>query len=237
MGGFAHDGLYWGGYAESFAAKYDYVEKDPAVTFGDYGAKDIYMWVAAAEVYKWLCNSFSTNMVGKGIHIEFQSLFASKSGPSAGATMAVSAYSSLFNKPILKNVAMTGEITADGAVHAVGGIYEKLTAASLGEGIEIVVVPKENEPDLLFVPLDTLCRIVESSDISTYLSVATDPDAYKYEMEYLRKAQLLLRLGKYKEAEEFLLKVVAVNPDIYSAKRLLELLNCYSQSKSDKGGT
>jgi len=228
-------GNYWGGYYSQYShmrmMQSEDVKISPAITFVDYGEKDITMRISACGVYRWLCNTYKTNMIGKGIEIDFQSPVSNKGGPSAGVTMAVSAVSSLLNKPILRNIAMTGDCRSDGTVHAIGGVYEKITAASASEGIELILVPRENDPDLLFIPLDTLCRtcIVECSDLSTYISAATDPDFYKYELDNLRKAQLLIRLGRFKEAEPLLWKVVGSNPNIYSAKRLLELLSCYGK--------
>jgi hypothetical protein len=225
---------YWG----SYVAKYETLMKAYPITFGDYGEKDILMLTSAIEVYKWLCNTFPTNMTDKGLHIEFQALFANKGGPSAGVTMAVSAYSSLMGKPVLKNVAMTGEVRSDGSVHPIGGAHLKISGACGSDGIETVLVPKENAPDLLFVPLDELCSIsiVEGSELMTFINASTVSEFSKHELEDLRKAQLLIRFGRFKDAEPLLLKVVSINPDIYSAKRLLELLSCYGKLDREPEG-
>ena len=52
---------------------------------------------------------------------------------------------------MLSNVAMTGEVTLSGKVLAIGGLKEKLLAASRG-GIKTVIIPKENEKDLSEIP-------------------------------------------------------------------------------------
>ena len=70
-----------------------------------------------------------------------------KDGPSAGVTMTTAIYSAVTGKKILAKVAMTGEITLRGRVLPIGGLKEKLLAAKQA-GIQMVVVPKENKPDV-----------------------------------------------------------------------------------------
>ena len=61
--------------------------------------------------------------------------------------MATAILSLLINKPVPKNIAMTGEITLRGRVLPVGGIKEKLLAAHRA-GITTIILPRENEKDL-----------------------------------------------------------------------------------------
>ncbi|MBP3568690.1 MAG: endopeptidase La [Lachnospiraceae bacterium] len=70
-----------------------------------------------------------------------------KDGPSAGITMATAFYSMATNIPVKADVAMTGEISLRGRVLPIGGLKEKLLAARQA-GMNVVVIPKENEPDL-----------------------------------------------------------------------------------------
>lgn len=70
-----------------------------------------------------------------------------KDGPSAGAAMTLAFYSTLTNKQICHNVAMTGEINLRGEVTAIGGLDEKLHAAKRA-GIKLVLIPRENTIDL-----------------------------------------------------------------------------------------
>ena len=70
-----------------------------------------------------------------------------KDGPSAGVTLTTASYSAVTGKKVLAKVAMTGEITLRGRVLPIGGLKEKLLAAKQA-GIQKVVVPKENKPDV-----------------------------------------------------------------------------------------
>jgi ATP-dependent Lon protease len=71
-------------------------------------------------------------------------------GPSAGTAILTTIISAIQNKPIPQSIAMTGEISIQGKVKAVGGVSEKIYGAKQA-GITKVLIPKENEKD---VPMD-----------------------------------------------------------------------------------
>ena len=87
----------------------------------------------------------------KDFHIHVPEGATPKDGPSAGVGMVTSIVSSLTNIPVRKDVAMTGEVTITGQVLQIGGLKEKLLAAHRA-GIKEVLIPKENEKDLVDMP-------------------------------------------------------------------------------------
>lgn len=90
-------------------------------------------------------------MNNQDIHIHFEEGAVPKDGPSAGITMVTSLLSTLKNHPIDNTISMTGEITLRGKVLPIGGLKEKLIAASIN-GIKKVFIPEENLSDLEEIP-------------------------------------------------------------------------------------
>ncbi len=108
-----------------------------------------------------LCLGFAPDFYQKlDIHVHVPEGAIPKDGPSAGITMATSMVSALLQRPVRRDIAMTGEITLRGRVLPVGGLTEKLLAARRGN-ISKVLIPKENQRDLEEIP----ARILRSLEI------------------------------------------------------------------------
>jgi len=85
------------------------------------------------------------------IHVHVPEGATPKDGPSAGLAMVTSIVSVLTGIPVRKDIAMTGEVTLRGNALPIGGLKEKLLAALRG-GIKTVLIPRENEKDLVEIP-------------------------------------------------------------------------------------
>ena len=107
------------------------------------------------------------------VHVHIPEGATPKDGPSAGITMAVALISALTGIPSPANVALTGEITLRGRVLAVGGIREKAVAA-LRSGIETMVLPAANVPELELLPQEVRdgLRFVPVRDMDQVLAAA-----------------------------------------------------------------
>jgi ATP-dependent Lon protease len=87
----------------------------------------------------------------KDVHIHLPEGAVPKDGPSAGIGMVTCIVSTLTGIAVHRDVAMTGEVTLRGRVLPIGGLKEKLLAALRG-GIKTVLIPQENEKDLVDIP-------------------------------------------------------------------------------------
>jgi ATP-dependent Lon protease len=92
------------------------------------------------------------------IHLHVPAGAVPKDGPSAGVTLVAALVSALTGRRARGEVAMTGEISLRGRVLPVGGIKDKVLAASRA-GISTVLLPRRNEKDLADVPEDVRAEL------------------------------------------------------------------------------
>ena len=110
------------------------------------------------------------------IHIHATEAAVPKDGPSAGVTITTALISALTNRPVRRDIAMTGEVTIRGRVLPIGGLKEKSMAAYRG-GVKTVFIPKANVPDLEevdsvvkekleFIPVEFADEIIDKALVS-----------------------------------------------------------------------
>ena len=112
------------------------------------------------------------------IHIHVPDGSTPKDGPSAGITLTTALSSLVTGTPVTPQVAMTGEVSLNGSVNAIGGLPEKLMAAQRA-GVKHVFIPEENMDDLR----DVADEVKEALEITPVKKVTDVLDALKIPVE------------------------------------------------------
>jgi len=117
-----------------------------------------------------------SGFAGKRFHLHVPAGAVPKDGPSAGVTMTTAIVSLLRGVPVRPAVGMTGEVTLQGRVLAIGGVRQKVLAAHRA-GLSEVVLPARNGPDLEDVPEDVRAEMTFhlASDVTEVLAAALSP--------------------------------------------------------------
>lgn len=106
------------------------------------------------------------------IHLHVPEGAIPKDGPSAGITILISILSTLKNKAVDSNIAMTGEITLHGKIIPIGGVKEKLYSAEKMD-IKEVILPYKNKIDINEISKDVLknLKLDFVSDVKEVLNI------------------------------------------------------------------
>jgi len=142
------------------------------------------------------------------VHIHVPAGAIPKDGPSAGIAIATALLSALTNKPVARDVAMTGEITLRGRVLPIGGLKEKALGA-LRSGITTIIIPEKNKKDLSEIPANVKRKIkfITVKDMSEVLPIAIKADLQKKKRAASKKKAVKKTTAKKPAAKKRAIKV------------------------------
>ena len=111
----------------------------------------------------------------EGLHVHIPHVPGGVEGPSAGIATTTAIVSAFTNKKVKKHLAMTGEVSLRGRVLPIGGVRDKLIAASRA-GVKTIILPKDNEKDLKDLPKEirSILDIHLVSNIKEVLDLALE---------------------------------------------------------------
>jgi ATP-dependent Lon protease len=113
-------------------------------------------------------------------HIHVPAGAIPKDGPSAGIAIATALVSEMSDRPVRRDVSMTGEITLRGRVLPIGGLKEKVLGAHRA-GIKAIVLPKANEADIEDIPEEVRSQLsfhpVETLEEVLKIALVPEKDA------------------------------------------------------------
>ncbi len=117
-----------------------------------------------------------TDFEKRDIHIHVPAGATPKDGPSAGVTIVCALASLMMHRMVRSDLAMTGEISLRGRVLRVGGIKEKVLAASRS-GLKQLILPEQNKNDWLEVPVEVRSKMKVNfvKNISQLIPLALRP--------------------------------------------------------------
>ena len=123
------------------------------------------------------CIDFFEKTKNQGIHIHVPEGATPKDGPSAGVAITMAIYSCLTNKIIKNNIAITGEVSLQGNITAIGGLDLKILGG-INAGITCFIFPKQNKKDYdLF--LEKYKNLIQLEDI-TFITVENIYEVMNY---------------------------------------------------------
>lgn len=224
-----------------------------AFTIGDFEPEDARLWINLGQALPWLVNSVKGKMEGipeitqeenvvvltapKGLVVRFSDLAARRRlDEAAGAAVGLAAAALGSGTNLSARVAAVGALGPDGSIRRVRRVTDLVRGALAAPGVEVLLVPRANEADLMLLPPDALCRLaivlVESVDAG--LPYAADPAFRRDMLHRLARAQLRFASGRIGEAVPDLADIASSAPEIYPARRLLELA-AYCAGHESKG--
>jgi len=107
--------------------------------------------IAKLNAFRFLSEEQAKTMASKNIHVHFLDGSSPKDGPSAGLSITTAFISLALNKPVPKNISMTGELSLNGEVCKIGGVQAKVTASKT-LGIDKIILPWGNKEDFYELP-------------------------------------------------------------------------------------